>query len=51
MSLSSLILLILCVIVAAGITIWLLSMNNAGVLVAALPALLIAAIAFRTLTK
>ncbi len=43
--------LILAVVFAAAVTIWLLTLGGPGLMVAALPALLIAAFAVRTLRK
>ena len=44
-------LLLIVVIFAAAITIWLLTLASPGILVAALPALLIAAVAFEVLRR
>ena len=43
--------LILAVIIAAGATVWLLTQGGPGLMIAAIPALLIAAFAVRTLRK
>jgi hypothetical protein len=43
--------LILAVIAAAAITVWLFTLGGPGIMVAAVPALLIAAVAVRTLRK
>jgi hypothetical protein len=51
MPFGHLILLLACVLLAAGISVWLLSMGGAGLMVAALPAFLIAAAAWRVLRK
>ncbi len=45
------IILILAVLVAAGISVWLLTLGGPGIMIAAIPALLIAALAVRTLRK
>ena len=51
MPLRTLVLILLAVIFAAGVTVWLLSMGGPGLLVAALPAFAIAAVAVRALKK
>jgi hypothetical protein len=51
MPLARLALLIVCVIVAAAVTVWLLTQGGAGVMIAALPAFMIAAVAFKLLRK
>lgn len=43
--------LILAVLFAAAVTVWLLTLGGPGIMVAAIPALLIAALAVRTLRK
>ncbi len=43
--------LLLAVITAGGATVWLLSLGGPGLLVAALPAFMIAAVAFKLLRK
>lgn len=51
MPLHKFLLLLLAVIFAAGVTVWLLSQGSPGLLVAALPAFLIAAAAIRYLRR
>jgi len=43
--------LIFAVIFAAGVSVWLLTLGGPGIMVAAIPALLIAALAVQTLRK
>lgn len=43
--------LILSVLFAAAVTVWLLTLGGPGIMIAAIPALLIAALAVRTLRK
>ncbi|WP_299030579.1 hypothetical protein [uncultured Sulfitobacter sp.] len=45
------VILILSVIVAGGVTVWLVSNGGAAVMVAALPAFMIAAVALKVLRK
>ena len=44
-------LIVIAVLFAAGITVWLLSLGGPGLMVAALPAFMIAAVALRWLRK
>lgn len=48
---THLILLLVCVIFAAGVTIWLFTLGGGGLLIAALPAVLVATLAYRALRR